>query len=278
MTQAEKIKQNIAGNKNNQAAAGAAPEVISPIKNIHMQLEKMKPELARALPRHLSADRLMRVAFTTIRQNPKILECTPQSLMGAVMQSAQLGLEPDALGSCYMVPYNRKIQTPQGEQWVKEVQLQIGYKGMIELVRRTGQVTSIVANAVFANDLFEFEYGLNETLRHVPVMTGERGEIVAFYAYARFKDGGHAFAVMSVGDVNKVRDKFSKSKNNQTQEIYGPWADHYESMAKKTVIKALIKYMPISVEIQNDIIQDETVKPGIDVEPISIIDMEPIAG
>lgn len=277
MTQAEMIKQSIAGNKNNQAAAAAAPEVISPIKNIHMQLEKMKPELARALPRHLSADRLMRVAFTTIRQNPKILECTPQSLMGAVMQSAQLGLEPDALGSCYMVPYNRKVQTPNGEQWVKEVQLQIGYKGMIELVRRTGQVTSIVANAVFQNDVFEFEYGLNETLRHVPVMTGERGEIIAFYAYARFKDGGHAFAVMSVEDVNKVRDKFSKSINNRTKEIYGPWADHYESMAKKTVIKALIKYMPISVEIQNDIIQDETVKPGIDSDPISIIDMEPIA-
>lgn len=267
MTQADSLRAQLANSKTEIAVEEPKK------KTIASELERMRPQLERALPKHLSSDRLLRVALTTIRNNPKIAECSPSSLMGAVMQAAQVGLEPDALGSCYLVPYNRRYKD-DNDQWqsVKEVQFQIGYKGMIELVRRTGQVTSIVANAVHQNDEFQFEYGLNENLRHKPIMTGERGEVIAFYAYARFKDGGHAFAVMSVDDVNQVRDKFTKSKN-QKGEIFGTWVDHYESMAKKTVIKQLIKYMPISVEVQQDIIQDETIKPDISSDPMTIIDM-----
>ncbi|WP_202630600.1 recombinase RecT, partial [Deinococcus alpinitundrae] len=90
------------------------------------------------------------LAVTEFRKNPMLKECTPESLLGAVMQAAQVGLEPDALGSAYLVPYYNKNKN------VKEVQLQIGYKGLIELVRRSGQVTSIVANEVYENDEFDF--------------------------------------------------------------------------------------------------------------------------
>ena len=263
MAQADTIKQSLA--KKDPGAGAPAPD--QPEKRtIASELERLKPQLMKAIPSHMDADRLTRIALTTIRQNPKIAECTPSSLLGAVMQAAQVGLEPDALGSCYLVPYNRKVKDPNGEYWVKEVQFQIGYKGMLELVRRTGEVLKIAAHEVYENDVFEVEYGTEEKLRHVPEIIGDRGKLIAFYAHAKFRNGSDAFTVMGLQDINHVRDKFSKAKD------YGPWVDHYESMAKKTVIKALIKYMPISVEVQKSIAQDETVKSSIDSDPI-IIDM-----
>ncbi|AUZ30163.1 MULTISPECIES: recombination protein RecT [Bacillus] len=269
MTQAEKLKNDIAKQEQkNEVAQGDKPKTILDV------MMKHKESFEMALPKHLDADRLIRLAVTEFRKNPALKGCTPESLLGAVMQAAQVGLEPDALGSAYLVPFKNKKKDPETgkDEWVKEVQLQIGYKGLIELVRRSGQVTSIVANEVYEKDDFDFEYGTNERLYHKPTMAADRGNLKCFYAYARFKDGGHAFTVMSVDQVNQVRDKFSKSQRNG--EHFGPWADHYESMAKKTVIKQLVKYMPISVEIQNQITRDETVHSSFKEEPKPIYDFE----
>lgn len=261
MTQAEKLKNDIAKQEQrNEVAQDDKPKTILDV------MMKHKESFEMALPKHLDADRLIRLAVTEFRKNPMLKECTPESLLGAVMQAAQVGLEPDALGSAYLVPYYNKNKN------VKEVQLQIGYKGLIELVRRSGQVTSIVANEVYENDEFDFEYGINEKLYHKPTMDADRGKLKCFYAYARFKDGGHAFTVMSVEQINQIRDKFSKSQKNGKH--FGPWADHYESMAKKTVIKQLVKYMPISVEIQNQITRDETVHSSFKEEPKPIYAFE----
>ena len=261
MTQAEKLKNDIAKQEQkNEVAQEDKPKTILDVMMQHKESFEM------ALPKHLDADRLIRLAVTEFRKNPMLKECTPESLLGAVMQAAQVGLEPDALGSAYLVPYYNKNKN------VKEVQLQIGYKGLIELVRRSGQVTSIVANEVYENDEFDFEYGINEKLYHKPTMDADRGKLRCFYAYARFKDGGHAFTVMSVEQINQIRDKFSKSQKNGKH--FGPWADHYESMAKKTVIKQLVKYMPISVEIQNQITRDETVHSSFKEEPKPIYAFE----
>lgn len=268
--QADKLKTEIAKQEQKQLAQqGEKKQTLIDL------MMKYKPQFEMALPKHLNADRLIRLAVTEFRRNPALRECTPESLLGAVMQAAQAGLEPDAFGSCYLVPFNNKKKGPDGkEYWVKEVQLVIGYKGLIELVRRSGQVTSIVANEVYENDEFEFEYGLNEKLYHKPKLDGDRGNLKCFYAYARFKDGGYAFTVMSVEQINQIRDKFSKSRKNG--EIYGPWKDHYESMAKKTVIKQLIKYMPISVEIQNQIVMDETVHSSFKEEPKPIYEIDDV--
>ncbi|QAW28511.1 recombination protein RecT [Bacillus licheniformis] len=261
MTQAEKLKNDIAKQEQrNEVAQDDKPKTILDVMMQHKESFEM------ALPKHLDADRLIRLAVTEFRKNPMLKECTPESLLGAVMQAAQVGLEPDALGSAYLVPYYNKNKN------VKEVQLQIGYKGLIELVRRSGQVTSIVANEVYENDEFDFEYGINEKLYHKPTMDADRGKLKCFYAYARFKDGGHAFTVMSVEQINQIRDKFSKSQKNGKH--FGPWADHYESMAKKTVIKQLVKYMPISVEIQNQITRDETVHSSFKEKPKPIYAFE----
>ena len=232
------------------------PPAISPKRALFNALEKARPEFGRVLPRHLSADRFLQVAFMTIKNNPVLTECTAESVVGALMEAAQHGLEPDTMGTCYILPYNKKVKVNGRDQWIKEAQFQLGYKGMIELVRRSGQVTNIVANEVYQADQFEFEYGLNERLRHVPSMQAERGEIAAFYAYARFKDGGHSFVVISRAEMEQIRSKHVK-KNRQTGEIYGTWVDHFESMAKKTAIKQLVKYMPVSVEIRDQISRDD---------------------
>lgn len=267
MTQADKLKNQIVQkDQKNEVAAGKKPKTI-----MDVMLEQ-KAQFEMALPKHLNADRLIRLAVTEFRKNPTLRECSPESLLGAVMQAAQVGLEPDALGSCYLVPFNNKKKVDGRDVWVKEVQLQIGYKGLIELVRRSGQVTSIVANEVYENDEFEFEFGLDEKLYHKPTMGTDRGNLKCFYAYARFKDGGHAFHVMSVEQINQVRDKHSKSQRNG--QHFGPWKDHYESMAKKTVIKQLVKYMPISVEIQNNIVQDEAVSTSYKEDPKPIYEFD----
>lgn len=213
--------------------------------------EEMKPAIAQAIPKHLTPDRLLRIATTSIRTNPKLKVCTPESLLGAVMQCAQLGLEPTILGHAYLIPYRNKDKETGG--FKDECQFQIGYKGLIELARRTGQISSIIAQAVHEKDTFEYEYGINDKLRHVPA-DGDRGAVTRYYAYAKFKDGGYSFLVMSKQDIMIHRDKFSKAKN------YGPWVDHFDEMAKKTVLKALMKYMPISIEFQRAVDQDETTK------------------
>lgn len=208
-------------------------------------MNDMKPAIQQAIPQHMTPERLLRIATTSIRTNPKLKVCTPESLLGAVMQCAQLGLEPSVLGHAYLIPYKNK--------GVDEAQFQIGYKGLIELARRTGQISSIMAHAVHENDEFEYEYGIDEKLRHVPA-DGDRGAVTRYYAYAKFKDGGYSFMVMSKRDIEIHRDKFSKAKN------FGPWVDHFDEMAKKTVLKALMKYMPISVEFQKAVDQDGTTK------------------
>lgn len=222
-------------------------------KTLNDLFSEMKPAIAQAIPKHLTPDRLLRIATTSIRTNPKLKVCTPESLLGAVMQCAQLGLEPSILGHAYLIPYKNK-KKENGREWYEdECQFQIGYKGLIELARRTGQISSIIAHGVHEKDVFEYEYGINDKLRHVPA-DGERGPIVRYYAVAKFKDGGYAFVVMSKRDIEIHRDKFSKTKT------YGPWVDHFDEMAKKTVLKALMKYMPISVEFQRAVDQDETTK------------------
>jgi recombination protein RecT len=220
--------------KKNDAPAEAAP----PRKTIAELIEQQKDQIARALPSQMDPDRLARVALT-VKANPDLLKCSSASLLAALMLSAQLGLEPGPLGHCYFVPFKN------------EVTFIVGYRGLIDLARRSGQITSIEAREVRPDDDFEFEYGLDGRLVHRPNLD-QRGDPVAYYGVAKFKDGGYYFLVMSKADIERHRER-SKAKSN------GPWVTDYDAMARKTVIRAMAPYLPVSVEAARAIAQDETV-------------------
>jgi len=212
-------------------------------------LDKMKTEIARCLPTHLSADRVTRIALTELRKNPLLQKCDPLSFLASIMQASQLGLEPGILGSCYLIPF-RNHKTGN-----YECTFMAGYRGFLDLARRSGQIISLVSRSVYENDEFSYEFGLKEDIKHKPALT-DRGKLVAVYAVALLKDGGHQFDVMSKVEVDKIRDT-SKSKDN------GPWVTNYEEMAKKTVLRRLFKWLPCSVEMQKAVSLDEQQEIGI---------------
>lgn len=193
-------------------------------------LKKQEAGIARALPTHVPAGSYMRAILTDLSRTPKLLSCTPNSFFGAVMTAAQLGLTPGpALGEAYLVPYGSTVQ------------LIVGYRGYLALARKSGFLLSIAARERCANDLWEFEYGLEEKLRHIPA-EGDRGDVLGYYGVAQFKDGGHLIHYMTVADINRRRAR-SKAKDD------GPWKTDYDAMARKTVIRAMAPWLPQSAEM-----------------------------
>lgn len=233
-------------------------------------LEQMKSEIARCLPKHLTPERMARIAMTELRKTPKLQECEPMSFIAAIMQASQLGLEPGILGSCYLIPFFN------GKTGKMECQFMPGYRGFLDLARRSGQIISLVARSVYEKDEFSYEFGLKENITHKPALN-DRGELIAVYAVALLKDGGHQFDIMSVNDIEKVRAT-SKSKDN------GPWVTNFEEMAKKTVVRRLFKWLPCSVEMQKAVSLDEQQELGIqnikaaasEEFDIDFIDAEPV--
>lgn len=248
------LKNKLAQRAQQRSVTGAAGA-----QTIDDLLQKAMPAIQRVLPKHLSAERLLQVVTTAIKTTPKLRECTSFSLLAAVMQSAQLGLFPGPLGHCYYVPfYNSK-------KGVYEVQFIVGYKGLIDLARRSGHLETIEAREVCEYDHFEFEYGIDTKLVHRIDLKKPRGPAYAYYGVAKYKDGGYSVLVMSKADVDKHRAR-SKAADS------GPWATDYDEMAKKTVIRALSKYMPMSVDYAAALAADGTVKEKVDLETGEITD------
>lgn len=214
----------------------------------------VKNELERALPQGMSADRLLRVALTQIRLNPKLGECNVPSLAAALLQSAQLGLEPGVLGQAYLVPYwNKRSGT-------FDCTFLIGYRGMIDLARRSGQISSIYAHVVYERDQFQYELGLDPILKHVPSNAKDKGEKIGAYMVARFKDGGFHVEFMSTEEIYLIRARSHGSFDSQGR-LQGPWATDEDAMFTKTVIKRAFKYLPVRTEDARAVQgADETVK------------------
>ena len=214
-------------------------------------LSKMRPELEKALPRHVSPDRILRIAMTAIRTSPKLQSCEPMSFIAALMQSAQLGLEPNTpLGECYLIPYNSKTGM--------KVQFQIGYKGIITLAQNTGQYRSIYSHEVHKNDVFNFQLGLHKDLKHIPADEPE-GEPTYYYACYHLLNGGYDFIIWSRNKVEKHRDQYSKAAKYPDSS----WQTDFNAMAKKSVVIALLKYAPKSIELARQLAMDSTVKKEI---------------
>ena len=258
MTQTEKMKQQLAKKTNEEAVANGKP------KTIEDYLKQMAPKMQEALPKHMDVDRLMRLTMTTIRTTPELRNADVGSLLGGVMQAAQLGLEPGILGQCYLLPFKNN------KKGITEVQFIVGYKGMIDLARRSGHIESIYAHAVYENDDFEYELGLNPTLKHIPTMDADKGEYIGSYAVAHFKDGGYQMEFMPKAEIEKRRLSSPGGRSK-----YSPWSNYYEEMANKTVIRHMWKYLPISVELQHQVAHDEGVARNIkDITPDDDIFLE----
>ena len=231
-------------------------------KTIFDLIQLSKKQFNNALPQHIKTDRFVRIAITTIRLNPKLAKCNPESLIGALMVSAQLGLEPGTLGQCYLIPFeNKKAGTV-------ECQFQIGYKGLIELLRRSGQLSDIYSYTVYENDDFNIEYGLSRTLTHKPNFD-ERGEIKGFYAVAILKDGAKAFEYMTKDEITKHEEKYRKGSYKNDV-----WNKNFEEMAQKTVVKKLLKWLPVSVEFLEMAAKDEKSFKVIDDKSTEVQEIE----
>ena len=234
-----------------------------PASTIKAYITRMKGEIAKALPSVMTPERFTRIVTSAISTTPQLAQTTPQSFLGAMMTAAQLGLEPNTpLGQAYLIPYKNHGRL--------ECQFQLGYKGLIDLAYRSGQVTIIQAHEVRENDEFSYSFGLEPTLHHLPAR-GDRGNVICYYAMFRTKDGGFGFEVMSREDVEAHARQYSKSYGNG----YSPWSTNFDEMAKKTVLKKCLKYAPLKSDFVRAVASDETIKTEIaedmaEVPPVEI--------
>ncbi len=230
--------------------------------NIAEMIKVLEPEIKKALPGVITPERFTRMALSAINNTPKLAECTQMSFLAALMNAAQLGLEPNTpLGQAYLIPFMNK--------GVLECQFQLGYKGLINLAYRNDQLQTIQAQCVFANDIFEYELGLDSRLYHKPAI-GERGEMVAVYALFKLKNGGYGFEVMSKQDVDAYAQKYSKAINSS----FSPWNTAYTEMAMKTAIKRVLRYAPLKTDFLRAVATDETIKDELAVDMTEIMGQE----
>lgn len=217
-------------------------KALTPVQQTKKMLDLRKEEFGKALAGRVDPEAFIRVAYATITKSPKLLEATPESVFFALLEAATLGLVPNgALGEAYIVPFNNKVKRNGREEWEVQAQFIPGYRGLIKLVRQSGVIRNVVARPVFKGDRFEVEYGLEETLVHIPNLDSEQDpdELTHVYAVAHFNDGAKQFEVMTRRGVDAIRAR-SKAKDS------GPWVSDYVPMAIKTVIRRLVKYLPIS--------------------------------
>lgn len=228
--------QNAATKPSTRTEAGRA--------TMQAYIKRMEGEIKKALPSVLTPERFTRIVLSALSTNPKLQETTPESFLGAMMTAAQLGMEPNTpLGQAYLLPYYNS------KKRCLECQFQLGYKGLIDLAYRSGEVSTIQAHVVYEHDKFSYAYGLDPQLEHVPAM-GDRGSPTHVYAVFRTKDGGYSFGVMSIDDVRRHAQRYSKSFEN------GPWQTNFEEMAKKTVLKRVLKYAPLKSDFVRGVSQD----------------------
>lgn len=226
--------------------------------DIQTVINGMKAQIAQALPKHITAERIIQMAVTLVSRNPKIAKCSAESLIGALMQASILGFQPvQALGECYFVPWQNKKNINGKDVWVDEVEFQIGYKGYIKLGQNSSQLKTIYAEIVFETDEFRIKKGLDDELHHIPNPDNTGDEpIKGAYAVAKYMNGGFNFVYLSKKQIEYFR-LFSPAQKKYG--LSGIWKDHYHAMAKKTCIRRLAPYLPKSIDIQTAYVSDGSI-------------------
>lgn len=252
---------------NDQQQQSQEVKSVSPRERVKNILDAMAPEIEKALPKHVEPERMQRIALSVVSQDPQIMnvitssQLGKMSFLGAVMSSVQLGLEPNTnLGEAYIIPY----KTKQGPQ----VQLQISYKGMITLATRSGQFKAIYAHEVYEEDEFSYQYGLHKDLVHKP-SDDASGTPIGYYACYHLINGGYDFVYWTYDKVDQHARKYSKA---HAKGYNSPWKTDFNAMAKKTVLKDLLKFAPKSVELQRTVASDETIKNELSKDMTEVFD------
>jgi recombination protein RecT len=233
------------------ASVKTGTDVATPSTDLRAQIRRMEAEFQVAMPRGMEAKQLIRDAMTVISQNPGLMRCDPRSVLGALMTCSQLGLRPGVLGQAWVIPFKGKGQ------------LIVGYQGLISLAQRSGDIASITARMVHENDMLDLEYGLDERLSHKPLMRGAHGPVIGYYSVVKSTKGGTYWEFMTHEDAEIHRDKFAMARKDG--RIVGPWLDHFDAMALKTVIIRALKLAPRNTELVQGMAVDESIR--VDVSP-----------
>ena len=214
-------------------------------------LNDKKRSFLQALPANtVNVDRFMQSAILAITnpKMPNLVKCSKESIFRALKEAAAYGLELNGmLGQAYLIPYN--------EKGVMTAHLQLGYKGLIALARRSNTIKTIAAEPIHENDIFEVELGMGRKLSHKIDIMKERGDVIGYYCLVELCNGGSQFKVMSKKDVEKHRDKFSKAYD--PKDSSNIWNKNFDAMALKTVVIQALKLCPISIEAMDAVIKDE---------------------
>jgi recombination protein RecT len=238
-------------------------------------VRKMEQQFQLAMPKGMEAKQLVRDFMTVLRATPKLGECDPTSVLGALMTCSQLGLRPGVLGQAWVLPFAGKGQ------------LIIGYKGYAALAQRTSAISDITARIIRENDEYDYEFGLDERLIHRPLMTGSRGAPIAYYSVVRTHNGGKYWDLMNKAEVEEHRDLFAmgrkygtigKSGPHLKGVVVGPWVDNFDAMAKKTVVLKALTLAPASTELQKAFDVDGSTRfdlsPDANVAEVSVVEDE----
>lgn len=222
--------------------------------SIFEKIQRQQEVVAKALPGGMDAERFIRMVLTEVRRTPKLAQCDPATLIGAMMLSAQTGLEPGGpLGQAFLIP------RWSGRRKVMECQFQIGYKGYVQLAARSG--VTLIARTVREGDAFDWQYGTDEFIHHRPVLDSV-GKSVAWYAIGQFADGRKpVFVVID-------RNATEAAKNAGAAGDRGPWSTHYEAMGEKTAANRLQRWLPLSTDVATAVAADGLVVAG----PVASLD------
>ncbi len=227
---------------------------LTPMEAMRGTLTRMQPEFRAALPPQIPVDKFIRTTLTAIQMQPQLLETDRRSLLGACMKAAQDGLIPDGREAALVI-----FRTKSGPacQYMPMV------GGILKKIRNSGELASISAQVVYERDSFTYELGDYERIEHKPYLGADRGKAIAVYAIARTKDGAVYREVMSVADVEKVRQA-SRAKDA------GPWVDWWDEMARKTVIRRIAKRLPSSADVDAVIAADNEASGFVQQGPVDL--------
>lgn len=236
--------------KQQQAVVPANQQESQQQLKIHEEIEQRTEQFAAALPAHIPVERFKRVLLTALASSPALQRADRRTLFSSMMKCAQDGLLPDGREAALVI-FNMKIKEGKEEKWIDGVQYMPMIQGIRKKVRNSNEIATWDVKAVYKQDKFIYEEGLNQTLQHIPYLEGPAGPLVAVYSIARLKSGEVSIDVMPKWQVDKVRG-VSKAKDN------GPWVSHYDEMAKKTVARRHSKVLPMSTDLDDLIRRDDT--------------------